>query len=548
LPAHNPWLRTTLEPEDSVRMFSQIFRLAATSPGRQLAFRKAVAAHVLVLLVCVWIVQARPGGGVLIGQILLTLGICEGALLLGWRLTQFPKNLGLEFLLVTPEPAWRLYLAECLTSILRLALVTLSGLPVFVLLLRNGYMEGVDLAVLLVVPLLSGSVVGLGLTWWVYEPAQYRRIGERCVLAMVVLYLAVGVLAGEQLRTWLTLLPEPLALVIMNGFEAVHRYNAFSILQYWMEESPSQAWPRLAALLSCSMLAVACLLARSAFRFTGHFHELHYRPARRKKERGEARVGSHPLSWWAVRRVTAYSGRVNIWLATGISVLYAAYLVAGSHWPAWLGRSVFELFDRFGGVPTLTTILVVLAAVPAAFQYGLWDSNSQERCRKLELLLLTRLTGHDFWRASAAAAWTRGRSYFFSAMLLWTAAAIARPALLLPCIAALAAGILLWGLYFALGFRAFTRGTSGSNLGLLLTLGLPVIAYGLFRQLGPAYTALVPPGAVYVASSGGQYLMLALGATSTTLASLYVSRRAIAGCLGSLAAWYELRHGNIVVE
>jgi hypothetical protein len=529
-------------------MFSQILTLAAISPGRQLAFRKAVVAHILIVLCCLWAVRARPGGGTLLGQILLTVGICEGAILLGWRLTQFPKNLGLEFLLVTPEPAWRVYLAECLTSILRLGLVTLSGLPLLILLSQTGHIEGRDIGVLCAVPFLSGVVVGLGLTWWVYEPAKYRRIGERCLLGVVVVYLAVGVLAGEQLRTWLSVLPEPLALWFMNGFEAVHRYNAFSIMQFWMEEPSIAAWPRLAGLMWTSVLLFALLLARSAFRLVGHFHELHYRPARRKQERGESTIGLYPLSWWAVRRVTAYSGRVNIWLATGISVLYACYLVAGAHWPPWLGKSVFELFDRFGGVPTLTTILVVLTAVPAAFQYGLWDSNSQERCRKLELLLLTSLSGDDFWRAAAAAAWTRGRAYFYSAILLWTASAIAQPALWLACGAALATGVILWVLYFALGFRAFTRGSNGGNMGLLLTLGLPVVAFALYRQLGPAYCALVPPGAVFVAGSGGQLSMLALGATSATLLALRISRQAIARCKSSLAAWYELHHGNVIVE
>ncbi len=412
----------------------------------------------------------------------------------------------------------------------------------------TGHLQLSDVFILLALPYLSGIVVGLGLTWWIYEPANYRCIGERVVLLSVLLYLAVGVLAGEQLRNWLNLLPAPLALFIFNGFEAIHRYNAFSILQFWMEESPALAWPRMAGLLAGSGLAVFFFLARGSSRLLGHFHELHYLPARRKHERAGVDIGEHPLSWWAVRRVSGYSGRVNLWLATGIAVLYSAYLLAGTHWPHWLGRSVFELFDRAGGAPTLTTVLVVLAAVPAAFQYGLWDSNSQERCRKLELLLLTRLSGQDFWRASAAAAWVRGRGYFYAALLLWTATAIAHPAELLPCVAALAVGIILWVFYFSLGFRAFTRGSNGGNLGLLLTIGLPVLAYALHRQFGAVYTALVPPGAVYVAGNGGQMISLMLGALAATLVTLIVARRAIMQCKGSLAAWYATHHGNVVVE
>ena len=37
-----------------------------------------------------------------------------------------------------------------------------------------------------------------------------------------------------------------------------------------------------------------------------------------------------------------YSGRVNIWLAGGFGLLYAAYLLAGDHWPPWMGRVVFD--------------------------------------------------------------------------------------------------------------------------------------------------------------------------------------------------------------
>ena len=61
----------------------------------------------------------------------------------------------------------------------------------------------------------------------------------------------------------------------------------------------------------------------------------------------------------------------------------------------------------------------MLAAVPAAFQYGLWDSTDQDRCRRLELLLLTDLSGDDYCHAALAAAWRRGRGYFVVAVVLW---------------------------------------------------------------------------------------------------------------------------------
>ena len=73
----------------------------------------------------------------------------------------------------------------------------------------------------------------------------------------------------------------------------------------------------------------------------------------------------------------------------------------------------------------IATALMLLATVPAAFQYGLWDSSAQDRCRRLELLLLTRLDARDYWEAAAAAAWRRGRGYFAVAVLLWAAATAA---------------------------------------------------------------------------------------------------------------------------
>src|SRR5207244_5810055 len=123
----------------------------------------------------------------------------------------------------------------------------------------------------------------------------------------------------------------------------------------------------------------------------------------------------------AVQRVTQYSGRINFWLAGGVGLLYALYLVAGPAWPNWLGRRPFLLLDSLGGSATLGAALVVLAAVPAAVQYGLWDSSTQDRCRRLELLLLTDLDARDYWDAAAAAAWRRGRGYFTVALWLWTA-------------------------------------------------------------------------------------------------------------------------------
>src|SRR5262249_11855678 len=151
-----------------------------------------------------------------------------------------------------------------------------------------------------------------------------------------------------------------------------------------------------------------------------------------------------------------------------------------SSWPIWLGKQVFVVFDRMGGVPVLATGMVLLAAVPAAFQYGLWDSNAQDRCRRLELLLLTNLDGRAYWQAAACAAWRRGKGYFGVALILWMAAVWAARMTSVQALQSCSAGIVLWGFYFTSGFWAFTRGIQANALGLSLSLGMPLVTWFLF--------------------------------------------------------------------
>src|SRR5205807_3156786 len=235
-----------------------------------------------------------------------------------------------------------------------------------------------------------------------------------------------------------------------------------------------------------------------------------------------------PLSWWAVRRVSEYSGRVNLWLAGSFGCLFAIYTVAGDHWPSWLGRQVFVIFEqKMGGVPGLATALVVLSAVPAAFQYGLWDSNTQDRCRRLELLLMTELGPDDYWSAAAAAAWKRGWGYFFVALILWLAAALAGKIDWPQALAGVAAGVVLWGLYFALGFWAFSRGIQANKLGLLLTVGLPLAAYCLVKLGWPGLSGLLPPGSVYYAATVAPPWTWSIGASAGAIFMLVMARWAM---------------------
>ena len=72
-------------------MLAPFFNLAAASPGRQRALRNLVGAHVLIAGLAVVALAGRSNAAMIAGNVLLVLGIVEGALLIGWRLAQLPK-------------------------------------------------------------------------------------------------------------------------------------------------------------------------------------------------------------------------------------------------------------------------------------------------------------------------------------------------------------------------------------------------------------------------------------------------------------------------
>jgi hypothetical protein len=358
----------------------------------------------------------------------------------------------------------------------------------------------------------------------------------------------VGVLAGENLGFWLDALPEEWKIAFLRGFVGLHTHNPFGVMHFWLESDIPLALSRMLGLQVLALAALLLFLWRGASRLQGHFHERHYEPVRSVAGERRPPPGDHPLSWWAVKRVSEYSGRINLWLAGGFCLLYAVHIVAEGSWPAWMGRRIFQMCDAAGGVAALAAALCVLAAVPAAFQYGLWDSSVQDRCRRLELLLLTGLQGRDYWDAAAAAAWRRGRGYFAAAALLWSAALLGGRLSLGEVLASLAAGVLLWGLYFALGFRAFARGAQANGLGMLLAVGLPLGAFGLARLGWPVVAAMVPPGMVYRAGTGPVAASWLLGPCLAGGLTLLLARRCLAECDARLRRWYDAHHGSKVMN
>src|SRR5262245_66650495 len=88
------------------------------------------------------------------------------------------------------------------------------------------------------------------------------------------------------------------------------------------------------------------------------------------------------------------------------------------------------------------------------------------------------------------------------AAILWGALVVSGRASPAQVGASVAAGMLLWGFSFAIGFGAFSSGMQANGLGSLLTLGLPLAAAALAQTGVPTFAALLPPGAVHAALTG----------------------------------------------
>lgn len=533
-------------------MLAPFFRIGMMAPGRQIAFRRVTTFHVIILAILAAL-ALRPGSGPSLGviaQLLLSLGLVEGAALIGWRLTQLPKSQALEFLLVSPVRPRRVYLAEALVGIGRFALVNLAGLPVLCLYVFAGLADWSDLAPLALMPFLWGVIAGLGLTAWVYEPIRVRRIGEILGLLGLLVYLIVGVVAGENLRLWLTQLPDWLGRFLFDSVMFLHTMNPFGVVRYWFapEKADWLAWERFTELHLFGGLLALVFAVRGAWRLQGHFHDRHYRPIDSSRATQLELIGDRPLSWWAVRRVMEYSGRVNLWLAGGFALVYAAFIMAGDAWPPWMGRLVFFLFETCGGAPLVATALTVMAAVPAAYQFGLWDATVQDRCRRLELLLLSELSGKDYAHAAYSAAWTRGRGYLLGAGFLWIALAVSGRIAWWDALAAGVGGLVLWAFAFAVGFRGFATGHQTNGIASLLTLGLPMVLYGLWQAGWHTAAAFVPTAVTFIPLKTGVTFAWAAGLFVTGGIALVMIWQGVRNCDANLRRWYDTHQGQRSVE
>jgi hypothetical protein len=261
-------------------MLQSFFVTAMLAPGRHLTFRRTVGIHVILLSALAWsaTTATTPTTLTTIGYLVLVIGIVEGAALVGWRLTQLPKSQALEFLLMSPLQPRGLFLAEALVGVTRFALVSLAGLPVFVGLFVAGVIEPSDLWPLLVMPFTFGVVGGLGITVWTYEPVWVRRIGEVIAMLGVLVYLVVGILAGEHLRVWLAKLPPDAAETAYQTVMTLHNGNPFGVVRNWFDPGrmPALVWEHFKTLHQIAGVVLLLFALRAAGRLKGHFHDRHF--------------------------------------------------------------------------------------------------------------------------------------------------------------------------------------------------------------------------------------------------------------------------------
>jgi hypothetical protein len=460
-----------------------------------------VVLHLSVLAMTLLMLAVNRSGRLfsIMGDAHILLGIVEGALLVGWRLVQWPKSQALEPLLLANLSSRSVMAGEQSVGIGQLLLLAISGVPVLVLASVLGWVDPVSIVLLPIQTLIWGGVVGFGLVVWAYESASVRRMGERFVGGMMTAYFLLGGLAGEHTLSLLRSVPI-VGDRIVEGIWLIHTHSPFAVL-HRMESGDPTGWLSLVAIDAIGVGLVGLLLIRSAARLEPHYVDRHYKPISEKALGNRGLIGDEPLSWWAVRRVGEYAGRVNLYLAGGTAVLYAAYLVLGTYWPSWLGQRIFLVFEQNGGVATMSTVLIILAAVPAAYQYGLWDSSKTDRCRRLETLLTTDLNGVDFEGASWSASWSRGRGYFYSALVLWLAAGISGRMDWMQVLTAMGAGWLLLILYFVIGFRQLAVTGGGTTVGFVLCVLIPLAVWGMIRIGAEEIARFLPPGMIYLAGS-----------------------------------------------
>ncbi|MDA7980174.1 MAG: hypothetical protein MPJ50_15520 [Pirellulales bacterium] len=464
---------------------------------------------VFVLGISVWIWVGSAGYPILavhrLATTLLLGGIVAGGCLTGWRLAQFPKSRSAEFQLVTPSSDIKLVLSQASAGVLRTALVLAAGWPLVAAAWGAKWVDSQQAATLVFVPLLAGALAGLMLAMVAYEPAWLRRLLERLVLVSILLYLLLFGLLGSyfvpRFYAWKAEFARSPVITTAEGIEAW--INPFRLMrEIGGYSSPEFAWRAACVSLVLGCLIMLCLFRLSA-RLRNHYYEENYGTVRHRRT-SRLLLGINPLSWWTARRVSRFKGNVNLYLACVTVGLYSCWLLMRDQWPSWLAVGQLRLIESAGGEAMLAAACLQMALVPTAFLAGLWDSNMQERCGRLELLLTTPLGGKQFLTASLKAAWIRGRGYILCLLVMWAATAASGKISWSSCIVLCCLSLAYAALCFATAFAHFARASTDKAItsrGFVWAVIAPLVTVGLFLAGAPRLAALTPLGTIYIAAT-----------------------------------------------
>jgi hypothetical protein len=81
-----------------------------------------------------------------------------------------------------------------------------------------------------------------------------------------------------------------------------------------------------------------------------------------------------------------------------------------------------------------------------------------------------------------------------------------------------------------------------------LTVGLPLVTFGLERAGWPVLAALLPPGTTYSASTAPLSVPWVAGAVLAGGLAHVIARRAMRHCDAQLRDWYSRHHGAKVMS
>lgn len=487
------------------------------------------AIAVLLVFAAIWAIRrpaSVPGCIELASWTLFLTSVVVGGGLTGWRVTQFTKTRAAEFYLVAPLSDWTLILGEVLGGALQTLMVLVATLPIVAAMYGAGWVDPAQAFGLITIPIAFGWLVGIALATVAYSPVWLRKLGEHIAMVFLLAYFILFGLVGHYFVPWfvgwlsqMTQTP----LTVLTQFDQSLRYvNPFRLVGAIGRESGEafflQVLTVFGVLLGFSLLGVWYLVRR----LRKHYLEENYSNQNREQKSSRP-IRENPLAWWTHRRVSQFRGQINIYLGWGCVLLYSLWVAISVSQGAVVQWMIMAVFYFFGGSAMIGAFGLQFGLVSTAFLNGLWDSNTQQRVSRLELLLVSPLTAREFLGGSIAAAWTRGKHYFAMAVVAWGVPAaltvivpLFRPVSRSKALATLAPTS-IWAFLFAMfvaavyvffvfsiAFRNFAR-LKGDNqvarLGLLLSLGIPLLTSALFFLNLGWLGALVPLGAVFLLTS-----------------------------------------------